>query len=106
MLNRIRRAVSLTTARYFPKGRHRRPLTPSRPPAAPVFPPSADPTTVNLGRASDGANHRHPLAGLAGEDNALVRPYVLAWEKRVRPRAVVVASHLPAQAWSRPAGVS
>ncbi|CAM5631399.1 hypothetical protein STENM327S_03239 [Streptomyces tendae] len=26
MLNRIRRAVSLTRARYFPKGRHRRPL--------------------------------------------------------------------------------
>ncbi|WP_079161500.1 hypothetical protein [Streptomyces fodineus] len=103
MLNRIRRAVSLTRARYFPKGRHRRPLTPSRPPAAPASPSSADPATVILGRASDSANHRHPLAG---EDNALVRPYVLAWEERVRPRAVVVASHLPAEAWSRLAGVS
>ncbi|MDN3250963.1 hypothetical protein [Streptomyces sp. ZSW22] len=40
-----------------------------------------------------------------GEDVALVRPYVLAWESRVRTRAVVVAPHLPADAWSALAGV-
>ncbi|WP_257003950.1 hypothetical protein [Streptomyces sp. SA15] len=41
----------------------------------------------------------------AGEDIALVRPYVLAWEKRVRQRSLVVARHLPAEAWSALAGV-
>ncbi|TXS53738.1 hypothetical protein EAO75_06180 [Streptomyces sp. uw30] len=102
MLNRIRRAASLTRARYFPKGRHRRPLAPSRPTAALVVPASADASTVVLGRAPDTANHRHPLPG---EENALVRPYLLAWERRVRPRAVVVASHLPAEVWSSLAGV-
>ncbi|MFB7503133.1 hypothetical protein [Streptomyces broussonetiae] len=103
MLNRIRRAASLTRARYFPKGRHRRPLTSSRPMGTPPFPAaSADTSTVILGRVSDAANHQHSLAG---EDNALVRPYVLAWEKRVRPRPVVVASHLPAEAWPALAGV-
>jgi hypothetical protein len=103
VLNRIRRAASLTRARYFPKGRHRRPLRPSRPLAAPVLPASADASTVVLDRSPDTASHRHPLAG---EDNALVRPYMLAWERRVRPREVVVASHLPAEAWSSLAGVS
>ena len=103
MLNRIRRAASLTRARYTPKGRHRRPLRPSRPPAAPAaFPASADASTVILDRTFGSANHRHPLVG---EDNVLVRPYVLAWEERVRPRAVVVASYLPAEAWSCLAGV-
>lgn len=102
MLNRIRRAVSLTRARYFPRGRHRRPLTPFRSPAAPALRASADASTVVLGRASDTANHRHPLRG---EENALVRPYVLAREERVRPRPVVVASHLPAEVWSALAGV-
>jgi hypothetical protein len=99
VLNRIRRAVSLTRARHFPKGRHRRPLTPARPLAAPAFPASAD---AAMGHASDSANHRHLLRG---EDTALVRPYVLAWEKRVRPRPVVVAPHLSADAWSALAGV-
>jgi hypothetical protein len=102
VLNRIRRAVSLTRARYAPKGRHRRPLAPFRSPAAPAFPASADTSTVILGRASDSSNHRHPISG---EENALVRPYVLAWERRVRPRPVVVASHLPAEAWLALAGV-
>lgn len=97
MLNRIRRAVSLTRARYAPKGRHRRPLRPSRPLAVSPFLKCADASTVALSGAFVTANHRHPLAG---EDNALVRPYVLAWEERVRPRVVVAASHLPAEAWS------
>ncbi|MGW2770316.1 hypothetical protein [Streptomyces sp. NPDC001275] len=101
MLNRIRRAVWLTRARYIPKGRHRRPLTPTRPPANPASSTSADGATVVLRRASDSANHRHLLTG---EDIALVRPYVLAWEKRVRTRSLVVAPHLPADAWSALAG--
>ena len=102
MLNRIRRVASLTRARYFPKGRHRRRLLPTRPPAAPAFPASADASTVILDRTAGSANHRHPLVG---EDNVLVRPYVLTWEERLRPRAVVVASYLPAEAWSCLAGV-
>jgi hypothetical protein len=102
VLNRIRRAVSLARARYTPKGRHRRPLLPSTPPVAPACPTSADASTVILDRTFGSANHRHPLMG---EDNALVRPYVLPWEERVRPRAVVVASYLPAEAWSCLAGV-
>ncbi|MGW4727945.1 hypothetical protein ACWEQC_01860 [Streptomyces shenzhenensis] len=102
MLNRIRRAVSLTRARYAPKGRHRRPLTSSRPEttAGPAAPP--DGLSAALGQGPD-TEYRADL--LSGEDNALVRPYVLAWEKRVRPRAVVVASHLPTEAWSTLAGV-
>jgi len=43
---------------------------------------------------------------LAGEDIALVRPYVLAWEKRVRQRSLVVARRLPAEVWSALAGVA
>ncbi|MFD5469229.1 hypothetical protein [Streptomyces sp. NPDC127105] len=101
MFNRIRRAVSLARARHFPKGRHRRPLTPSRtvvvtPPALaagrPVVPEWMPDTTDRL----------HLLLG---EENALVRPYVLAWEQRVRRRSVVVAPHLSAEAWSALAGV-
>ncbi|MFJ2705795.1 hypothetical protein ACIO3R_21660 [Streptomyces sp. NPDC087428] len=102
MLNRIRRAASLTRERYFPKGRHRRPLTPSRPLAAPTSAAPDDASTVPLGQASAGAVHRRPLRG---EDVALVRPYLVAWEARVRTRAVVVAPRLPADAWSALAGV-
>ncbi|MEU6509272.1 hypothetical protein [Streptomyces sp. NPDC046942] len=103
MLNRIRRAISLTRARYAPKGRHRRPLTSSR--SATAAGPAAphDGLAATLGQAQD-TEYRADL--LSGEDNALVRPYVLAWEKRVRPRAVVVASHLSTEAWSALAGVS
>ncbi|GGS30955.1 hypothetical protein GCM10010269_81890 [Streptomyces humidus] len=97
MLNRIRRAVSLTRERHFPGGRHRRPLTASGPSAAPAAYLSPDRTTVVRRRASDDVDHRSTLRG---EDIALVRPYVLAWEKRVRTREVVVAPYLPADAWS------
>ncbi|MFI6962172.1 hypothetical protein [Streptomyces sp. NPDC050255] len=97
MLNRIRRAASLTRERYFPKGRHRRPLPPSRPLGAPNPAAPADASTVALGQASAGSVHLRPLRG---EDVALVRPYVLAWEARVRMRAVAVAPRLPADAWS------
>ncbi|MGW4819338.1 hypothetical protein ACWEP4_10205 [Streptomyces sp. NPDC004227] len=41
---------------------------------------------------------------LLGEENALVRPYVLAWEKHLRQRSVVVAPRLSAEAWSALAG--
>ncbi|MFJ8768364.1 hypothetical protein [Streptomyces clavifer] len=102
MLNRIRRAAALTRERYFPKGRHRRPLTPSRPLAAPTPAAPADASTVPLGRAPAGATHRRPLRG---EDVALVRPYLVAWEARARTRAVLVAPRLPADAWSTLAGV-
>jgi hypothetical protein len=102
MLNRIRRAASLTRERYFLRGRHRRPLPPSRPLAAPNSAAPADASTVVLGQASAGAVHRCPLRG---EDVALVRPYLVVWEARVRTRAVVVALRLPAEAWSALAGV-
>lgn len=102
MLNRIRRAALLTRERYFPKGRHRRPLTPSRPLAARTSAAPDDALTILLDPASAGAVHRRPLRG---EDVALVRPYLVAWEARVRTRAVVVAPRLPADAWSALAGV-
>ncbi|MFF3337060.1 hypothetical protein ACFYWX_47550 [Streptomyces sp. NPDC002888] len=96
MLNRIRRAVSLTRERHFPRGRHRRPLTTSGPSADPVSSLSSDRATAARRCASDNVDHRQPLRG---EDVALVRPYVLAWEKRMRTREVVVAPYLPADAW-------
>ena len=98
MLNRIRRAVSPTRARYFPKGRHRRPLTLSRPRPASTSSMPADESTIVPSRASDWVSHRYALTG---EENALVRPYVLAWERRT-PQCppIVYASHLPTEAWS------
>lgn len=102
MLNRIRQATSRTRARCFPNGRHRRPLTPSRPLAPLTCPAPADASAVDLGRAPVGTVHRYPLRG---EDVALVRPYLLAWEEqRARTRSVLVAPHLPADAWSALAG--
>ncbi|BCL30928.1 hypothetical protein ACFFS2_03055 [Streptomyces aurantiacus] len=95
MLNRIRRAAVLTKGRHASKGRHRRPLTPSRPSTAPTSVALTDEPTVISARASDSAGHRYVLTG---EENALVRPYMLAWEKQTRQRpAVAVASYLPAE---------
>ncbi|MYU25388.1 hypothetical protein GTY84_27170 [Streptomyces sp. SID8352] len=97
MLNRIRRALSLTRVRQASGGRHRRPpQAPSRRPVTSadrsrpvdVLPPALGRVTAEDAGA--------PL--LAGEDIALVRPYVLAWESRVRSRTVLVAPHLPADA--------
>ncbi|QKV93901.1 hypothetical protein HUT19_20810 [Streptomyces sp. NA02950] len=97
MLNRIRRAVSLTRARHFSKGRHRRPLTPSPPPTAPTASAPADEPTLGLGRASDWARHRYTLTA---EETALVRPY-WPWGRRARQHpTVVVAPHLPTEARS------
>ncbi|MFF7797570.1 hypothetical protein [Streptomyces olivaceus] len=43
---------------------------------------------------------------LLGEDNVLVRPYVLAWERqRARQLSVVVAPRLSDEAFSALAGV-
>jgi hypothetical protein len=42
---------------------------------------------------------------LLGEDNVLVRPYVLAWERqRARQRSMVAAPRLSAEAFSALAG--
>lgn len=102
MLNRIRRAIARTRARCLPSGRHRRRLTPSRPLASSTCPVPADASTVTLGQAPAGAPHRHSLRG---EDVALVRPYLVAWEEqRARMRTVLVAPHLPTDAWSTLAG--
>jgi hypothetical protein len=102
VLNRIRRAVSLTRERHFPRGRHRRPLTTSGPSAAPASSLSSDGMTSACRSASGDVDHRQTLRG---EDIALVRPYVLAWGKRVGTREVVVAPYLPADAWSALVGV-
>ncbi|CAL9516714.1 hypothetical protein [Streptomyces sp. enrichment culture] len=102
MLNRIRRAVSLARARYFPKGRHRRPLTPSR--TAVATPPVLAVASLAVPDWMPDTADRLQL--LLGEDNALVRPYVLAWERqRARQRSVVVAPRLSAEAFSALAGV-
>ncbi|MFG2277945.1 hypothetical protein ACGFNQ_04565 [Streptomyces asoensis] len=102
MPNRIRRAVSFTRERHFPRGRHRRPLTASRPSTTPAPSLRSDGTAAAHRPASGEADHRQTLRG---EDIALVRPYVLAWEKRVRTRHVLVAPYLPADAWSALVGV-
>jgi hypothetical protein len=103
VLNRIRRAASLTRARYFPRGRHRRPLTPFQPTSAPVSSASADEPKVVLDHTLDRASHWQPLRG---EDTALVRPYVLAHEERARRHpTVVIAPQLPTDAWSTLLGV-
>ncbi|WP_326785231.1 hypothetical protein [Streptomyces sp. NBC_00151] len=82
--------------------RIRRGLTAVRPPTASTFSASTDAMTVTLNRASTDEDHRHSLAT---DDVALVRPYLLAWEKRVRTRPVVVAPHLPIHAWPALAGI-
>ncbi len=94
MFNRIRRAVLLARERHFPKGRHRRPLTHSRPVTVFARPEPTDHSAVDRERRSD-------RVGLpVGDDVALVRPYVLAWERRVRHRSVIVVPHLSAEVWS------
>jgi hypothetical protein len=102
MLNRIRRAVTLTRARYFPRGRHRRPLRHFQPPIVPASSASVDEPTLVLGQAVDKPSHHHPLRG---EDTALVRPYVLVHERAARrPSMVVIAPYLPTDAWPAPLG--
>ena len=103
MLNRIRRAASLTRARYFPKGRHRRPLRPSRPTPAPASSAFADEPPAVLGQDLGRASYWQPLRG---EDTALVRPYVLAHEELARRHpTVVIAPRMPTDAWTTLLGV-
>jgi hypothetical protein len=81
VFNRIRRTVSRVSARYRPKGRHRRATTPARPSAAsPAF---AYGPPLFLRR------HREHTSVLAGEESALVRPYVLDSDERARHRSTV-----------------
>jgi hypothetical protein len=99
VFNRIRRAFSLTRVRNPPRGRHRRPLVPASPPPPLSVSRRPDGTSApGLSRtADDTASHRNLLRG---EDVALVRPYILAMEGRVPTRAMVIAPHLSADAWS------
>jgi hypothetical protein len=87
MLNRIRRAVSRTRVRYFPKGRHRRPLT------------LAQPTVVHLGLSHGPTllmgQRRDREDVLAGEETALVRPYVLASEENARRHSTTPHERFP-----------
>ncbi|QFZ76599.1 hypothetical protein GFH48_28015 [Streptomyces fagopyri] len=102
MLNRIRRALSLTRRHHSPKDRHRRALastgpTGARARSAPVAEAAA------ILRQHPGRPHR--MDSPTGPDILLVRPYVLAWEERRRPRhSMIVAPHLPPAAWSLLAG--
>jgi hypothetical protein len=89
VLNRIRRAVTRTRARYVPKGRHRRRLASPQLPVACVPSAPVDGPTVALGMVSDRTDQRDLLRG---EDTPLVRPYLLAWEKRVRQHSVNVVA--------------
>ncbi|MFC1226846.1 hypothetical protein [Streptomyces sp. Sce081] len=98
MFNRIRRAVLLARERHFPKGRHRRPSTHPRPVTVFACPEPTDRSAADQERYPDRASL------LVGEDIALVRPYVLAWERRARHRSVIVVPHLSAEVWSALAG--
>ncbi len=94
MFNRIRRAVLRTSERYLPKGRHCRPLTPTRP------------TVVHLGRADWSTTLRGQCRDradvLVGEETALVRPYVLACEERARRCSAAVSHELLTRTWFAP----
>lgn len=104
MFNRIRRALSIARGGHALKGRHRRPEAPTRPTSGTSMAAPAHAPTANQDSDVDSGRHRYALAG---EDTALVRPYVLAaWEKRAQPRPLFVAPHLSAAAWSSLTGAS
>jgi hypothetical protein len=97
VLNRILPAVTRAGERHS-KGRHRRPSTPSRPPTAPAATALTDEPTVALPQIPDSARHRYQLTG---EETALIRPYMPAWEKHAQQHSTVaMAPHLPTEAWS------
>ena len=82
MFNRIRRAVSRTSERYVStRRRRRRPLTP-------LHPTVVHPTLAEMQPTRLTGRRRGCTDNLAGEETALVRPYVLALEAE-RQRAVV-----------------
>ncbi|SFX13220.1 hypothetical protein SAMN02787144_1001602 [Streptomyces atratus] len=95
MFNRIRRAVSRTSERYLPKGRHRCPSTPVR--STVVHLGHSDWPTLFMGQ------HRVRMDVLAGEETALVRPYVLASEERTKRRSTAVPHDPFAHTWFAPA---
>lgn len=102
MFNRMRRALALARAGRANQGRHRRPLASSRPPAAslPFMAPATSPDPH-----PHHPRHADYIGLIPGEEIALVRPYVRAWEKHTRLRPTVVAPHLPTSAaWSATAG--
>jgi hypothetical protein len=104
VLNRIHRVFSLARGRHSSKGRHRRSATPPLSTTVPASAVPVDASSASLRRPLDAAAHRYRLRG---EDNALVRPYLLAWERRTRRHSVVVmAPHLSADARSALLGVS
>lgn len=79
MFNRIRRTVSCVSARYRPRGRHRRATTPARPlDASPAY---------TYGAPLFLRGHREHTSVLRGEENVLIRPYVLSSEERARYRS-------------------
>lgn len=94
MLNRIRRTITRTRERYLPKGRHRRALTP------------VHPTVIHLGRSArptlPTGQRRDRTGVLPGEDTALVRPYVLASEKRARRHSATSPHDLLTHTWLAP----
>lgn len=95
MLNRIRRAFARTRERHLSTGRHHRPLTPARP--AVVHHGLCDwPTPLR-------SPHRNRTDLLSGEDNALVRPYVLATEERALRRSTSAPHPLFTHTWFAPA---
>ncbi|WP_369144015.1 hypothetical protein [Streptomyces sp. R44] len=94
MFNRIRRAVSRTRERHPSKGRHRSPLTPNRPTI--VHYDLYDwPTLLT-------APHHNRTDVFAGEDSALVRPYVLASEERTLRRSTPLPHDLLTHTWFAP----
>ncbi|MFD9599408.1 hypothetical protein [Streptomyces sp. NPDC059970] len=94
MFNRIRHAVSRTSERHFPRGRHRRPLTAFCSGVAPLD--LTDSPTLRTGQLRDG------MDVLADEENQLVRRYVLAICEGARQRSTSVA-HTPfARTWLAP----
>ncbi|WP_327162592.1 hypothetical protein [Streptomyces zaomyceticus] len=95
MLNRIRRAIRRTRERYAQRARHREVLTPTRPTL--VFPKPSDELTLLLRQLRDRADF------LTGEETALVRPYILAFEQRTRQNSAPVPHHLFTHACFAPA---
>ncbi|MEV4938890.1 hypothetical protein [Streptomyces zaomyceticus] len=94
MLNRIRSAIARTRERYLAKGRHDRPLTPARPTI--VHHDLCDWPTLRM------APRRDRTDVFAGEDSALVRPYVLASEERALRRSMPLPHDLLTHTWFAP----
>ncbi|MFE7596009.1 hypothetical protein [Streptomyces sp. NPDC057494] len=94
MFNRIRRAVLRTRERHFSKGRHPRLLTPTRP------------TIIYCGLCNWPTllttPHHNRTDVFAGEDSALVRPYVLASGERALQRSTSLPHDLLTHTWFTP----